>query len=217
MVLKIVHAVGDVIVGDMVGQQMNIVDEVVSLVRIFETSVSEDLEVLDRGVSGAQQRLGREDPVDVLLGHEGQQQVEALGRAVVAAGGDQIGGPGQRRSGGLDVYLQEADDFLHHRVHFHLQALHPESAAELAVQREPVAAGHVPQERLGEVLVEGRVATVDLQKAAQEDLLHALEQRELVAAGFELVVLLAGLGVHQPEERREVLEVLHGPAGLLRA
>jgi hypothetical protein len=42
-VFKIVHAVGDVIVGDMVGQQMNIIDEVVSLERIFETSVCEDL------------------------------------------------------------------------------------------------------------------------------------------------------------------------------
>jgi hypothetical protein len=59
MVLKIVHAVGDVIVGDMVGQQMNIVDEVVSLVRIFETSVGEDLQLLDGGVLAAREHLAR--------------------------------------------------------------------------------------------------------------------------------------------------------------
>ena len=84
MVLKIVHAVGDVVVGDMCGQQMNIIDEVVSLERIFETSVREDLKLLDGSVLVASNQLARAQLFEIFFSHDLQQHVEPIFRPLVA-------------------------------------------------------------------------------------------------------------------------------------
>ena len=209
MVLKIVHAVGDVIVGDMVGQQMNIVDEVVSLVRIFETSVGEDLQLLDGGVLVASDHLTGAQLFETLLTHEHQQHVEPVLRLRVAVESDLAG---LQVDGTLRLLQRFDAELIDHRldhlISHRLETFHPQFLLDCIGEFEVALPSHVSYQRFDHELVFRFCFGADLQRLAQVGLLHAVQHRDLVVLGLQLELLLVDVIVDQSEELSQEPEVL---------